>query len=257
MIKAPSEIEPYIDRSYYDTVLIELRGQHTTAYYIGKRNPYSGKRITTEEEADIYLQQQAMSIMYRQAADAAILKNRSETVGHIETLEYRISDLERRLRRRRFLSFILCIALVIGGVFYLPQKLRTSYDAGYAQGYEGGKTVAQTVVVPSGSDSSPSRSFEDYNAAARAGAAAGAADAAKRSSGNKTISDLYEEQVGSRSGSYITSPRSGYSLDMTVYVSKNGGKIHRSSSCSGMKYYNTMTYGEACERGYSHCQKCF
>lgn len=55
---------------------------------------------------------------------------------------------------------------------------------------------------------------------------------------------------------YATQPISGYSLSMTVYVS-NSGKIHTNSHCSGMKYYNTMTYGHACQYGYSHCQNCF
>ena len=42
----------------------------------------------------------------------------------------------------------------------------------------------------------------------------------------------------------------------TVYVSRNG-KIHLRSNCSGMKYYSTMTYGQAVSRGYKKCDKCF
>ena len=44
--------------------------------------------------------------------------------------------------------------------------------------------------------------------------------------------------------------------DSTVYVSKYG-KIHKSSDCSGMKYYDTMTYSEARSEGYVRCQNCF
>ena len=43
----------------------------------------------------------------------------------------------------------------------------------------------------------------------------------------------------------------------TVYVSKSGGKIHKSPTCSGMMYYYTMTYKEAINKGYSKCSKCY
>ena len=43
----------------------------------------------------------------------------------------------------------------------------------------------------------------------------------------------------------------------TVYVSKSGKKIHRTPNCSGMKNYWTMSYDEAVDRGYSHCQNCY
>lgn len=45
--------------------------------------------------------------------------------------------------------------------------------------------------------------------------------------------------------------------DRTVYVSQSGGKIHRYNDCSGMKYYDVMTYSEAIDKGFELCQKCF
>ena len=60
-----------------------------------------------------------------------------------------------------------------------------------------------------------------------------------------------------KSVTYKTKPKSGYKLTRTVYVSNSGGKIHLRHNCSGMKYYQEMTYGEACEEGYVHCKKCF
>lgn len=48
----------------------------------------------------------------------------------------------------------------------------------------------------------------------------------------------------------------GHKASTTVYVSNNG-KIHLKSNCSGMKNYTTMTLGEAENRGYDECSKCF
>ena len=47
-----------------------------------------------------------------------------------------------------------------------------------------------------------------------------------------------------------------YGNSMIVYVS-DYGKIHRYSSCSGMKYYTEMTYSAALAAGYSRCSNCF
>lgn len=56
---------------------------------------------------------------------------------------------------------------------------------------------------------------------------------------------------------YLTEPAPEISLDRTVYVSRSGHKIHLHSDCSGMMYYVSMTYEEACEAGYEHCSRCF
>jgi len=54
-----------------------------------------------------------------------------------------------------------------------------------------------------------------------------------------------------------TQKRSWMDDEKTVYVSVSGHRIHLYSDCSGMRNYYEMTYGEACEHGYDHCQKCF
>ena len=41
-----------------------------------------------------------------------------------------------------------------------------------------------------------------------------------------------------------------------VYVSQYG-KIHNNKRCSGMKYYEKMSYQEAIEAGYELCQNCY
>lgn len=43
----------------------------------------------------------------------------------------------------------------------------------------------------------------------------------------------------------------------TVYVSKSGKKVHQKSDCSGMKYYTTMTYKEAQNKGLDFCDNCW
>lgn len=273
MQKDAVSIASYIDKDFYYSILVELRDQHTIAYYIGKRNPYNGKLITTEDEAEAYLQQQAMSTMYRRASDTAIAqvnkeaeKNISriqkETGAKISELEQRVSSIETRRIRSKRISVVLAIAILIG-LFTIPKKMEQRYAEGFSAG------AASVMIVPendnkstssssadrsgtsSSSGSSSSGSSRDYSAAYRAGAAAGAADAYNRSYGSNGTGGVSE------SASYRTTPHSGYSLDMTVYVSQSGGKIHRSSTCSGMKNYYTMTYGEACAHGYDHCQKCF
>ena len=233
-----------VDRSSYGKVLSDLRRKHRLSYYLGKINPYSGKIILTEDDAEIYLEMLAMSIMYQQSASAAIAQADCERDGakrqlcsavekikkqdnEVLSLTRDLSRSIRQCRRSRIVSVLLVISLIFGAYYYRQEKEKNDFI--YSSGFADGKSV--------GYDSG-------YNAGISS------RSTSSGSSGNRFLNP-------SSSTSYKTAPRSGYSLDMTVYVSNSGGKIHLKSNCSGMKYYKTMTYGEACENGYSHCSKCF
>ena len=51
-------------------------------------------------------------------------------------------------------------------------------------------------------------------------------------------------------------PKNNGGGSYTVYVSRNN-VMHLKSNCSGMKYYETMSYSSAVARGASRCSKCF
>lgn len=215
MQKTTSEIEPYIDRGLYDKTLQELRAQNNPALLVGCRNPYTGNVIRTEADADLYLQQQALSTTYRTAANIAIARQAGGYEGRIKVLEDRITTLEKK-RRRPWLALLLVVAAFFAGSRFTQQPTRSNLSRGTSS------YVVQVTATPKTTAKPKATATPKPNTA-----------------------------------NYKTKPRSGYSLERTVYVSDSGGKIHLRSNCSGMKYYKTMTYGEACERGYDHCQKCF
>lgn len=250
MQKNNSEIEPYIDRSYYDSTLRELQRQHPLDFYVGKRNPYNGRVIVSVEEAKAYLQQQAMSIMYRQAADMALSNIRSASSAEISALQLQVKDLDRKRSRSKAIAIILVLAVLVGATL-LPERFREEYNSGYSEGYAAGQVYSASRSSSSGgSSSSRPSSGSSYSGSTSSGSSSS-------NSGETLLEQYRRQQAESQSSIYKTTPIAGYSLDMTVYVSISGGKIHRRSNCSGMKNYNTMTYGEACEKGYVHCKKCF
>ncbi len=211
-------VEPYIDRSLYDKTLQELRAQNNPALLVGYRNPYTGKVIRTEFEADSYLQQQALSTMYRRTANTALSKMQTEYDAKILALEGRIADLEKKRRRPWLAVLLICAAFFLGSRSTQPDR-STLAD------------LSAPVITSSPRPIATTRP-------------------AVTSRPKPTATPK------SKSTTYKTEPYSWCDLNRTVYVSRNG-KIHLRSNCSGMQYSDAMTYGEACERGYVHCKKCF
>lgn len=225
-----TDLEPYIDRSYYYSRLLALTSGSPPHSLIGQRNPYTGKTIRTMEEAEQYLQQRALSETYKLAANKALAKVQTEANVRIRELEGRVADLEKKRRRPWPALLLVIIAFVFGS--RSAQLDRSSFDLSAVTSFT---TTAAPAVTPRPATAVPK--------ATKKPAATAKPKATATPKPAKTT--------------YKTTPKSGYSLTRTVYVSQSGGKIHLRSNCSGMKYYNTMTYGEACERGYTHCKKCF
>lgn len=252
------DIESYISQAHYRRTLSGLLSQTPPETLIGSSSPYTGKVIQTVPEAELYLQQYAMSMTYRLAANRALSEINKQAFAEIESLqdqvdtlsenhrrdnekfsvlESRFRSLEKKHVRTKLLSILLIIALIVG-CFVVPQKLQDQYNLGYrnAEAFSRPSTAGSSWSSNNGNSSSSNSS----------------------SGSGGTLLEQYLRRNGqSQTIEYKTTPKSGYDLSMTVYVSISGGKIHRNSGCSGMQYYNTMTYGEACEAGYSHCSKCF
>ena len=243
-----SEIDAYIDRGFYYEKLRSLRTLYMPEDLVGHRNPYTGKIIRTLDEADSYLQQQALSSAYRQAADMAISSIRSESSSKIAVLGSRVTELEHKLSRSR--TILVILGLVLLSFFtLLPVLSEEEESSSPEKAYVSSQEAPAQSYAYSGSSSSSS--------SGRSSSSSSNSSSGSSSSGDTLLDAYLRRQGESQETAYKTTPIAGYSLDMTVYVSISGGKIHRRSNCSGMKNYNTMTYGEACEKGYVHCKKCF
>lgn len=135
---------------------------------------------------------------------------------------------------------IFCWLVVLAGISALFIMARGVFSAGSA--------LAADRSVPSvqaASAAKPASNYAKKNASPLQTAAPRAYSVPKPTATPKP-----------KTATYKTTPVSWVELTRTVYVSRKG-KIHLRKNCSGMKYSTAMSYGEACEKGYDHCQKCF
>lgn len=66
-----------------------------------------------------------------------------------------------------------------------------------------------------------------------------------------------QNTTGSKRTTGIPASAQILSDDTIVYVSNSADKIHSISNCSGMKYYRSMTLGEANANNYEYCTNCW
>ncbi len=247
-----ARIEAYVDRSYYQKTLDDLRTEHDNSYYIGRRNPYNGRKIETEQDVELYLQQLAMSIMYRQAANMALSKIRQDTKRQIEDLEDEVLDL--KAEQKGYLAEIGDVRSQLQAME--RKKGRTKFIAILLAVFLGISTYSQlnseTSRASTGS-SSPSYTYTQPTTASSQASLSTAKPTVKPTATAKPKPTATQKP---NAAVYKTTPRDGIDLTRTVYVSRNG-KIHLRDNCSGMIYSTAMSYGEACEKGYDHCKKCF
>lgn len=252
MNESPDDKLSIINRAEYDHLLSDLRGQHRLAFYLGRINPYSGKRISTEDEAEIYLEMLAMSIMYQHSVSAAISRADGERAGELAVYREKALQLPSALKKieqqkKELVQIQARLSSAIARINEQKSQLESvKKEIAHKETQRLRARLLSVLLVIAlifGAYTVPSKLQEKYDAGYAAG---------------KKVSSSYRSSSSASSAStYKTTPYASYSLEMTVYVSNSGHKIHRRSNCSGMKYYTEMSYGEACERGYTHCSKCF
>lgn len=231
MQQVSSAIEPYIDRSYYNEALQSLRAENSKGQLIGRRNPYTGKIILSDADADSYLQQQALSVTYKNAADRALAGQRGMYEGQISVYQEQIAALQKQRKRPLLMILLVVASFFIGARF----GFGTVPDQDLSSSQINRTTYVQPTKSPTQS------SLATANPIIKPGAAAKLQPTATPKP---------------KTATYKTTPVSWVELTRTVYVSRNG-KIHLRDNCSGMIHSTAMSYGEACEKGYDHCQKCF
>lgn len=245
---------PLVPRNAYtQAILKELNTvPYDPEHHNGMRNPYSRKRITCEDDyneyvreyvyyrlCDEFLKQQYNVhlafqtnqlkaqhkneiIQINQQCDTQLALQSGQLEAQYKREIARINqehDIEVSRQRRwwRIASVVLAAILAFTIFWYIPEKESAKYAEGVSAGYKDGYV-------------------------------AGYADSLLEESNSFTNRDA---------SSGVTLPKPGIDIFRTVYVSRSGHKIHLNSGCSGMKYYDEMTYGEACAAGYAHCLKCF
>lgn len=190
----------------------------------GMRNPYTGRTVTCEADYQAYLEE----YVYHRLCDDLLRRQYDQQLrGELQRVSSQ--SIRETSRLRCSLAAVIAAAvLALAAVLFLlvPHVRETAFSSGETSGYSIGFDAGETSGYESG--------YTD-------GAADGYLDGLVDGSGN----------------SKKTSPKSGISPLATVYVSRSGHLIHLKPDCSGMEYYDSMTYAKALAAGYKHCSKCF
>lgn len=205
-------------------------------------NPYTGTRITCEEDYLAYVREYVYyrlcdEILCARYEERLRLQTNQMELHHAEEVRKTAEMRETHRRslakqKRRWICSVLALsaALAVFALWYSPLRADSAYAAGKAASYETGEDASYQNGYSAGTANGYSDGyFEGFEAG--------------------------QDSVPS-SGS-VTVPRLGVSATTIVYVSRSGHLIHLRSDCSGMQYYTEMTYAAACAAGYGHCSKCF
>lgn len=142
--------------------------------WIGKRNPYNGQTIHSEEDYLLYLQMHIYTEMCKRASGDLL---RAEIANAADLHRAEIAQIENKLaiskadhqhseNRRvlnRFIAIALAVALLITLIFVLPSAKRKSYDRGYTSGedvgYASGYDDGETDGYSSGYDDGETKGY--------------------------------------------------------------------------------------------------
>lgn len=240
---------------YRNAVQRDLRCSPFLPRYVGRINPFNGKRIQCEED---WIEYRRMFVLHR------ILREYFETQSthltkNFESQKQKLlqesrlqsdSDLKaaqesfRRKNRRRFLARSL-FAIVLVLVFFfriLPNAEKEAYDAGNSEGF----TTGYEDGFSSGKDAGYEGGFLE---GAQAGYNEGYQDGLEKGYG-EGIGDGYTIW-----GESSSSKSNDADASKIVYVTNSGTKYHR-SGCSYLKSKRSISLSEAKRLGYTACSRC-
>lgn len=205
----------------------------------GKRNPYTGTKITTENEYYEYRREYVYHRLCDEMLRIQYEQKFASQIQHYTKVHEKELYWKKIFSRVRFLALLLALIYVL--VYYLPNQKNLAFQEGqtdgYTSGFDGGYASGLSDGYTSGYD-------DGYEKGEKT-----------KSSGNNGTSYLSPNRIPAENSTIPNS--SELSSDSVVYVSKSGHKIHLKSNCSGMRSYYTMAYAEALSAGYAHCSKCF
>lgn len=200
--------------------------------YHRRRNPYTNQYIRDEADYEAYVREH----IYHKLCEELVVSQYSSSLSRQYDYQYR-TEYHHRLRRVA-LSFlaILCAAVVLVSAYFRARN-GDAYDSGYSAGQDYGYSVGYDEGQTDGYADGESDGYSD-----------GYTDGYQNSTDGRIATGIVTTPTG---------PYSWMDPEATVYVSRSGHKIHLSPNCSGMLYYDEMTYIAACTAGYEHCGKCF